>query len=287
MSLQATIQDVVAHFEGKTQAILRRYGPGPRVHYHAGLVDDPPTANASPQTLRSELVQAQERLLEHAATTWDAPENLSGEILDVGCGLGGGAIFWAQEFRAKVTAVTCVASHVPLVAGFAACAGVQSRVAPMLCDALDVEGQNCFDAAVAIDSSCYLARDRWFQRLAVLLRPGGRVLITDCFLGHASSLMHFDRYWQTRIGSFDEYLNAATQAGLKADLFEDISDRTKHFWTRTLALIDSDSQEGPSTAAEAKQREASVRAHSLVRQGLTDKRLRYLVISFVKPFSAR
>ena len=44
-------------------------------------------------------------MLSDAAEVWDAPQSLSGEILDVGCGLGGGSIFWAQEFGARVTAV--------------------------------------------------------------------------------------------------------------------------------------------------------------------------------------
>lgn len=33
----ATLQDIVGYFEGKTQSILNRYGPGPLVHYHTGL----------------------------------------------------------------------------------------------------------------------------------------------------------------------------------------------------------------------------------------------------------
>ena len=56
---------------------------------------------------------------------WDASESLTGEILDVGCGLGGGSIFWAQEFGARVTAVTCVPFHAGHVARFAVEAGVR------------------------------------------------------------------------------------------------------------------------------------------------------------------
>ena len=36
----AILQDVIAYFDSKTHSILKRYGPGPRVHYHTGLVDD-------------------------------------------------------------------------------------------------------------------------------------------------------------------------------------------------------------------------------------------------------
>jgi tocopherol O-methyltransferase len=272
----------MAHLEGKTLAILQRYGPGPRVHYHAGLVDDPPPADASAKFLCRQLVEAQERILHHASKAWDASASLRGEVLDVGCGLGGGAIFWAQEFGAQVTAVTCVPSHVDWVSRFAARAGVESRVFPMLCDALEMSGENRFDAAVAVDSSCYLPRVNWFRRLATLLRPKGRVFIMDCFLGQSQYQEPFNRYWRTRIGTIDEYLAAAAQAGLEAESVEDISHRTRHFWTTTLALIGAEAKHVELSAAEAIQYNASLRAHSLVRQGLTDKGLRYAMMSFSK-----
>lgn len=278
----ATFQDIAALFDRKTEAILQRYGPGPRVHYHAGLVDEPPPANASEQILRRRLVVAQERVLCHAAKVWDAASTLNGDVLDVGCGLGGGAIFWAQEFDARVTAVTCVSSHVDWVARFAAEAGVESRVKPLLWDALKVPGENRFDAAVAVDSSCYLPRREWFRRLALLLRPGGHVFITDCFLAHSEYEEPFNRYWQTRIGTVGEYLAAAREAGLRATSVEDISHRTEQFWTTTLALIKAEAQEGKASPAEAVRHEASLCAHAMMRQGLANESLRYALLSFVK-----
>ena len=121
-------------------------------------------------------------MLRDAAEVWDASQSLSGDILDVGCGLGGGSIFWAQEFGAQVTAVTCVPSHADHVARFAAEAGVGQQVEPLVCDAAEFPGENRFDAAVAVDSSGYLPRRDWLNRMASLLRPGGSVFIIDCFL---------------------------------------------------------------------------------------------------------
>jgi tocopherol O-methyltransferase len=282
VTLHANIHDVTAHFEGKTQAILQRYGPGPRVHYHAGMVDDPPASDASAQVLRGQLVEAQERILRYAAEAWNSSIGLSGEVLDVGCGLGGGAIFWAQEFGARVTAVTCVPSHANWVAQFAAHAGVETRVTPLVCDALEVPGENRFDAAVALDSSCYLVRKTWFQRLASLLRPGGRVFIMDCFLGRPQYQEQFNRYWRTRIGTVEEYVAAAAQAGLAQESVHDISHRTRHFWTTTLALIRAEAGDIHSRASNAIGHDASLRAHALVRQGLSDQGLRYVLISFRK-----
>ena len=282
MTSDTTIRDLVAHFERKTQAILQRYGPGPRVHYHAGLVDEPPPQNALGHVLRRQLVDAQERILSHAAGLWDASSTLCGDVLDVGCGLGGGAIFWAQEFGARVTAVTCVPSHVDWVARFAARGGVASRVQALLCDASEVPGENRFDAAVAVETACYLARKQWFLRIASLLRPGGRLFIVDCFLVRSDYAEPFDRYWHTRIGTIPEYLAAAEEAGLQPGVLEDISHRTVHFWTTTQALIQAEAQDHELSPAERVRREASLRAHALVRQGLITNGLRYAIMSFGK-----
>jgi tocopherol O-methyltransferase len=276
----ASLHDVVAYFERKTQSILDRYGPGPRVHYHTGLIDNPPPPGASIVDLRQRLVAGQERILWHAAKVWQASASLSGEVLDVGCGLGGGAIFWAQQFGALVTAVTCVPSHVDLVERFASEAGVKSQVHAMLCDALQVPGENRFDAVVAIDSSGYLNRNGWFQRLASLLRPRGRAFIIDCFLGRSEYEKRFNRHWQTCIGTIDEYLAASREAGLRSDSVHDISHRTEHFWTTTLELIKAETQGKKLSQSDRIRQEASLNAHALVREGLCDGGLSYALMSF-------
>lgn len=276
------VQEVVAHLEHKTAAILQRYGPGPRVHYHAGLVDHPPHSDESAQSLRQRLVAAQERMLAHAAKIWDAPSTLSGDVLDVGCGLGGGAIYWAQKFGAQVTAVTCVPSHVDWVARFAEQAGVGSRVQPLLCDALEVSGENRFSTVIAVDSSSYLSRKQWLLRVASLLRPGGHVFIIDCFLARLDYARAFDRYWHTRIGTIDEYLTAANDSRLRVVSVADISHRTVHFWTTTLALIQAEIRDLKLDPPEWVRHEASVHAHSLVREGLVSNGLRYCLMRFSK-----
>ena len=278
----ASTHDVIAYYEGKTRAILERYGPGPRVHYHTGIADGPVAPRSSIGELRQNLVAAQERLLHYAAERWGASSALCGELIDVGCGLGGGAIFWAQEFGARVTAVTCVASHIEWVARFAAQAGVAPRVRPLLCDALEVPGENRFDGAVAVDSSGYLPRRPWLRRIASLLRPGGRVFIIDCFLGRPEYEEPFNRYWHTRIGTVAEYLEAADDAGLHPEEIEDITHRTEHFWSTTIALIEAELRTTRFSASEAARREASLNAHRLVRRGLADQGLRYALISFGK-----
>ena len=194
MAALVSTQPVVDLYETKTAAILQRYGSGPRVHYHTGFVEDPrrPVTAAG---LREQLFESQERMLRYTSDFWQLRNVQFRNLLDVGCGLGGSAIYWAQEFDARVTAITIAPSHVGLVARMAKQAGVESRVHPMLCDAAAVPGGGCFDAAIAIESSSLFPRQPWFDCLARVLRPGGRVFIADCFVVRAEYEEPFNRQW--------------------------------------------------------------------------------------------
>jgi tocopherol O-methyltransferase len=275
------MHDIVAYYEGKTGEILRRYGPGPRVHYHIGLIDEPePSADVG--DLRSQLVASQERMLQYASAAWGLRRIPFRDILDVGCGLGGGAIYWAQEFGAQVTAVTIAPSHVGIVAKFAAQAGVESRVRPLLCDALTVPGENCFDAVLAIDSSSSFPRKPWFECAARLLRRGGRVFVYDCFLQRREYEAPFNDHWCAQIGTIQEYLIAARVAGLREERIDDVSCHAAHFWSATLAYMQKQARGKAPTLAQFLKLSESLRVHTLVRQGVLEGGLRHVLMSFVK-----
>lgn len=275
----------VSYYERKTREILRRYGPGPRVHYHTGLVDEPPVAGASIEQLRLELIAAQEQTLLYASRIWAAPSHLCGDVLDVGCGLGGGAIFWAQEFGARVTGVTIAPSHIGLAREFVRQAGVGPLVHVQLCDALAVPGHACFDAAVAIDSAISFPRRPWFRRLKELLRAAGRIFIFDCFLSEAAYCEYaepFNRHWCSQLGTIEEYVAAAHGAGFTLTAVEDVSLRAVHFWTRTFAVMSKEEAGGTAGASDAARLRQSLRLHALVRRGLLDGSLRHAFLSFAR-----
>jgi tocopherol O-methyltransferase len=273
---------LVNYYDGKTRAILERYGPGPRVHYHTGLMDEPPCPGLSPENYRTQLVASQERMLRYASRTWLMKTVPLNDLLDVGCGLGGGAIWLAQEYGARVTGVTIAPSHLSLINRFVMEAGVESLVKPLVCDALTVPGKDCFDAAFAIDSSSSFERGPWFHRLHELLHSGGRVFIFDCFLGRPEYEEPFNRHWCARIGSVSEYVRAAREAGFKLDVIEDVSRQARHFWTTTLALMRAEAHKMRLSFSETKKLEDSLSIHSLVRKGLDDGGLSHLLLSFAK-----
>jgi tocopherol O-methyltransferase len=275
------IHEVADFYEHKTRAVLRRYGPGPRVHYRTGFVDEL-VLPATTAALRRQIVASQERVLQDASDVWKLRHTPFHDVLDAGCGLGGGAIFWAQEFGAHVTAVTIAPSHVELVKQFALQAGVESLVQPLLCDALAVPGESCFDAAVALDSSDTFPRAPWFRRLAALIRPHGHVFIYDCFLERPEYADPINHHWRSQIGTLDEYLDAAREAGFRQDLFEDVSHRTRDFWTLTIALAEAEARDKDLAPFDQARLAESLEVHALMRQGLSEGGLRYALISFKK-----
>jgi cyclopropane fatty-acyl-phospholipid synthase-like methyltransferase len=260
--------DVAAYYDAKTESILRRYGPGPRVHYHTGLLESVPPPGLTAEALRVLIHEAQEALLREiglAVGGWRQDR----EVLDVGCGLGGGALYWAMEYGARVTAITIASEHVPWVRHFAQQVGMSGRVSAFVCDALEAPGRECFDLAVAVESSCYLPRREWFRRLRTLLRPGGTVAIADCFLGRPELAGPFDQYWHTRIGSVEEYLRAATAEGLELELHQDLSSRTVSFWALTLDLLTREREAQPREQRTVG-RSVSQREHLRLMQGFID-----------------
>jgi tocopherol O-methyltransferase len=274
-------KQVVEYYERKTESILERYGPGPRVHFHTGFLDKAVAAVTRAQAYAA-LHESQERMLRHVAEVLNLRRSVFQRVLDVGCGLGGTAIFWAEEFGFDITAVTNAPSHVSLVERFSVQAGVKSQVHPVLCDALETPGEDRFDIILAIESSCHLTRRPWFRRATELLRRGGRLFISDCFIEQERYREPFDRYWCARIGTIEEYLAAGREAGLTLQAIEEVSPRVANFWSTTMALVQLEASEPSARPDKASKARESFRIHSLMRNGLLDGGLTHALLSFAK-----
>lgn len=279
----------VRHFyRAKTEAIIDRYGPGPRVHYHLGLFDDqglPPGGTA--QEIRARIVGAQERMLELVASIWDAATTFTGNLLDVGCGLGGGAIYWAQHFPVQVTALTNVAEHAEVVQDFAVAAGAADKVRPLVTDIADLRSASGYAAAVAMESGCYMPRPVLFERVAAALEPGGVFGIEDIFHARPASAAAFDREWKTRIGTVQEYLQAAEEAGLLLEQNQDVTASTSEFWLHSMAWARARLVESAITPAQRDRLLRSLRRHGMLLQGWLDGSYENRILRFRKPLGDR
>ena len=185
---------VARYYDEKSRRIIEKYGPGPRIHFHSGIHARSVPNDAPLDEVRAALVAAQEELVEEVSRRVPAQS-----ILDVGCGLGGAALIFAKH--ARVTAITIVPSHVEYVRAL----GIDAE----LRDAHDLVGLAQHDAAVAIESSCYFDRARWFSELRRVLPIGACVHVVDCFVGSPRIAARFDEYWKTNIGTLESYDDAA------------------------------------------------------------------------------
>jgi SAM-dependent methyltransferase len=107
----------------------------------------------------------------------------SDQVLDVGCGSGGPAVFLAEEVGCKVTGIDINEPGVKAGVTLASAKGLGARAS---FQQVDVSSHRlpfpdaALDAIVCMDAICHMpARGELFMEWHRLLRPGGRMLFTD------------------------------------------------------------------------------------------------------------
>jgi tocopherol O-methyltransferase len=228
---------VPLYYSRKTNDILQKYGPGPRVHFHVGLFgpDAQLDTMVGQSVLKRRISDSQEAILEHAADSWGVHAEAPRHLLDIGCGVGGGSIYWAQEHHATVTGLTVAPEHIPVIRDFARAAGVAERVTPRHADVHELSEQRVYDAAYANESSGYMDRWRLFEVVARALKPGGWFGIQEHFVCRPEWTGFIDGYYKTRLGTVTEYVRAAEAAGFALEQNEDVTDRVAEFWVQSMA----------------------------------------------------
>jgi tocopherol O-methyltransferase len=230
---------VSSYYNDMTAKLLDKYGPGPDIHYHLGYYEDGKapvhSPEASPAEIRASIVQGQRRHLAHAAQVWDAGQRFTGSILDIGCGLGGGSIFWVRMFGVNVTGVTSAAEHPPLISEFARRAGCEKKIRVVVSDACEIPADAVYDAAVAIESTCHYRLQPWFRNLARLLKPGGSVCVEDIIPLRPQGGIVFSDYFYAQLHPIEEYADAAHDAGFELVDDIDITAQTTPFWQDSIA----------------------------------------------------
>jgi cyclopropane fatty-acyl-phospholipid synthase-like methyltransferase len=101
-------------------------------------------------------------------------------VLDLGCGRGGPAIRIAKNTGAEVVGITVSPEEVDRATALGATEGVGDRVSFELCNALDMPYPSAsFDAVLAVESLCHMDRQEALRVVRRVLRPGGRLVLTD------------------------------------------------------------------------------------------------------------
>ncbi len=212
---------VGGHYDALDETYRRVWGE----HVHHGLWADPHHPREAPEEAAAQLVR-------HVA--FHARIRPDDAVCDVGCGYGAPARLLAAERGARVTGFTLSTAQ---VAAAPLARDVELRVRDWLANGLP---DASFDAVIAIESLSHMPdKPRAFAELGRVVKPGGRVVLTDwlaaehptrraqrlllepiCREGHLPSLH-----------SFGEYAALLRDAGLEVVATEDLTARARHTWT--------------------------------------------------------
>ncbi|MCU1687957.1 MAG: Ubiquinone/menaquinone biosynthesis C-methylase UbiE [Amycolatopsis sp.] len=104
-------------------------------------------------------------------------------VLDIGCGVGGPALRMARRTGARVTGISVSQDQITEAVAVGESGDLAGRVDFRLADALDLPfPDDSFDAAFALESVIHMPdRRRVLQEISRVLRPGGRLVLTDFF----------------------------------------------------------------------------------------------------------
>jgi len=154
-------------------------------------------------------------------------------VLDAGCGIGGSAIWLAENRGAQVTGITLSDLQVSQARHNATQRGVADRVDFQTADFCDTPFETAsFDVIWGIESICHALDKRDFIREAYrLLKPGGRLVCSD---GYALKRDYTDAEWHIirtcldgwqipNLARPEEFESWLSEAGFTPVAFNDIT----------------------------------------------------------------
>ena len=150
-------------------------------------------------------------------------------VLDVGCGVGKPAVRLASATGATVLGITVSVEQVEQATERARAAAMSDQVSFRYADAMDMPFEDAsFDAVLALESIMHMDRPTALREVARVLRPGGRLALTDLMplagaagaAGAAEQSGGIDIASLTRI---EDWPGLAADAGLALDEVTDVS----------------------------------------------------------------
>jgi ubiquinone/menaquinone biosynthesis C-methylase UbiE len=170
------------------------------------------------------------------------------QVLDVGCGVGQPAMRIAQRTGAHVTGIAISQDQIARATELAEAAGLTDKVEFRHADAMELPfPDNSFDAAIAIESIFHMPdRERVFSEIRRVLRPGGRLVLTDFFERApipADKQPAVDRLLRDFIMTLarpEDYLPMLSRAGLR---FVELRDITEQSVRQTFEQMSSSEQD--------------------------------------------
>jgi tocopherol O-methyltransferase len=101
------------------------------------------------------------------------------DVLDIGCGVGGSALWLADQFGCQVTGMTISPVQAKMATRKAKARGLSEKVRFEVSDANHWQpGPECFDVVWVMESSEHFPdKKHFFERCAIALKPGGTLAV--------------------------------------------------------------------------------------------------------------
>jgi cyclopropane-fatty-acyl-phospholipid synthase len=156
------------------------------------------------------------------------------QVLDVGCGWGSILLHLAEHTRGIFHGITLSAQQGAVALDRARTRGVDERVKVEVCHVQDLDLRpESLDVVLFSGSIVHMHnREAIYERVARALRPGGRMLVSDCFFpkqvrgdrnSDATHYIFVKALGYCRLLSLAEELGLMEQAGLDIRHIEDLS----------------------------------------------------------------
>ncbi|MDI2031359.1 methyltransferase domain-containing protein [Saccharopolyspora sp. TS4A08] len=206
-------------------------------------------------------------------------------VLDVGCGIGGPALRTARRTGARVTGITVSEAQIEQAKAVARSEGL--RLDFQLADALRLPFPDAsFDAVFALESMMHMPdRRQVLGEIARVLRPGGRLVLTDFFERAPIPEVHrpfVDLLLESSLITtvpVEDYPQMLRDAGMLFDEIRDISDHTTR---KTFIAMSKPWTDWAANKPEATLDQAL--AAGIPAPGLIDvKELGYLLLAAQRP----
>jgi len=155
------------------------------------------------------------------------------KVLDMGCGVGGGAFFLAENYHAEVLGVNISTAQLKEARIYAEKKGLQEKVRFLEADYLHTDlPDNSYDLIWAVESFFHcIDKEAFIQEAFRLLKPQGKLVMADYFIKNQTKTAKDKKLMDTWFegfhipNMFNEKLirDTAEYIGFKSAKFKDVS----------------------------------------------------------------
>ena len=230
--------DIAQYYDANTRKFLRYGGSGKVSAIHRAIW-------APSVTNSNEAVEYLNLLVAQALQPIIADNSDPVRCLDLGCGVGGTALYLAQKHNVTVTGITISETQCDIARRLAEQRQLSAKTEFIAADFESLPKRDVFDAAYAIESFAHTRDAQAFMHMvAGQLASGGRFILCDDFAQHSPSLeaqrwiARFKRGWHLHtVLSVEQVCELANDAGLRLVEQHNLSPYIRHFPSGYLWLL--------------------------------------------------